>query len=311
MAFPSKDIGQELLNVPMGQMIREMAFAIADAQIRLDENSIEVAEMMGGLKTIVDENGIVTFEDSRVYFGNDNITRATALEIHNTTTDASLKKIIYDSILKSFAEDAGTPPNTDEFELGIDETIYKVPLVPRPTTGNVGEASTLYDINVNTNAAPLLGKPFVDKLGAPIFHVGDVVKVPARLSMLELGFAPTFYQFVDTIIEVKISITYTQETSSSVSTTIANTNKSRSFSRGFSFKRGRAKAARGRSKGVNTSQVNSSFASKFNYSVEGSSLMRTKLVPIPPPAILEERIRKTLEEERPAIAPESPPVKKT
>ncbi len=32
------------------------------------------------------------------------------------------------------------------------------------------------------------------------------IRVPTRLSMLELGFAPVFYQFVDTIIEVKIAI---------------------------------------------------------------------------------------------------------
>ncbi len=41
-------IGQELLNVPMGDMIRQMAFAIAEGQYQLDENSINVAEMMGG-----------------------------------------------------------------------------------------------------------------------------------------------------------------------------------------------------------------------------------------------------------------------
>ncbi|MEB3734255.1 hypothetical protein ULF88_09460 [Halopseudomonas pachastrellae] len=40
-------IGRELLNVPMGDMIRQMAFAIAEAQVKLDESSIEVAEMMG------------------------------------------------------------------------------------------------------------------------------------------------------------------------------------------------------------------------------------------------------------------------
>ena len=48
----SPKIGQELLDVPMGDMIQQMAFAIAEAQIKLDTNSIEVAQMMGGLKTI-------------------------------------------------------------------------------------------------------------------------------------------------------------------------------------------------------------------------------------------------------------------
>ena len=62
-------IGQELLNVPMGDMIRQMAFAIADGQYQLDENSINVAEMMGGLTTVYDERGEVSFDDSRVFFG--------------------------------------------------------------------------------------------------------------------------------------------------------------------------------------------------------------------------------------------------
>ncbi len=50
-------IGRELLNVPMGDMIRQMAFAIAEAQVKLDESSIKVAEMMGGLRTIYDDDG--------------------------------------------------------------------------------------------------------------------------------------------------------------------------------------------------------------------------------------------------------------
>ena len=36
-------------------------------------------------------------------------------------------------------------------------------------------------------------------------------------SLLELGFTPTFYQFVDTIIEVKVSVSITRETTRSSS----------------------------------------------------------------------------------------------
>jgi len=31
-------IGKQLLDVPMGEMIRDMAIAIADAQVELDQN---------------------------------------------------------------------------------------------------------------------------------------------------------------------------------------------------------------------------------------------------------------------------------
>ncbi|GGC94854.1 hypothetical protein [Halopseudomonas salina] len=104
-------------------------------------------------------------------------------------------------------------------------------------------------------------------------------------SLLELGFMPTFYQFVDTVIELKISISVSSERSST-------------------FKRNQVKAS---AKGgalpffaagsMTASSVSASFASKYQYSAEGSSVMRTKLVTVPPPAILEERIRKMIEEE--------------
>ena len=46
---------------------------------------------------------------------------------------------------------------------------------------------------------------------------------------------------------------------------------------------------------VQTQQVDATYTSKYSYSAEGSSLLRTKLVPVPPPAILEERIRALIE----------------
>src|SRR5262245_45733632 len=50
-------IGQELLNVPMGEMIRDMALSIAEAQIALDTSSMRVAEMMSGWVWERDEKG--------------------------------------------------------------------------------------------------------------------------------------------------------------------------------------------------------------------------------------------------------------
>jgi hypothetical protein len=111
-----------------------------------------------------------------------------------------------------------------------------------------------------------------------------------QMSMLELGFTPTFYQFVDTIIEVKISISMSYSSSYEKKVSKSSTNAGVAF--GFF------------SAGVHarSSSVSASFASKYQYSAEGSSLLRTKLVPVPPPAILEERIRKILERENAAAA---------
>lgn len=170
-------IGQDLLNVPMGDMIRQMAFAIADAQVQLDEASLRVAEMMGGQRIERDANGAPTGTpiDTRVFFGNE------------------------------------------------------------------------------------------------------------KVSMMELGFGPTFYQFVDTVIEVKIAIKMTTEIASS--TTVKGERKTASLT----FGNGRVNYS------VTTTPIDATYSTKYNYSIEGSSLLRTKLMPIPLPSILEERIRKQLE----------------
>ena len=101
-------------------------------------------------------------------------------------------------------------------------------------------------------------------------------------SLLELGFTPTFYQFIDTVIELKMSISMTRtvEVKRSSKTTKA---KARGFAVPF--------AAGG---SVSASSVSASYSAKYQYTAEGSSLMRTKLVPVPPPAVLEQRIRDLL-----------------
>ena len=48
---------------------------------------------------------------------------------------------------------------------------------------------------------------------------------------------------------------------------------------------------------VTTVPVDATYSSKYSFTSEGSSLLRTKLQPIPPPAILEERIRRLIEPE--------------
>lgn len=106
----------------------------------------------------------------------------------------------------------------------------------------------------------------------------DAVKVQfnnKEYSMLELGFTPTFYQFVDTIMEVKMSISLSTQSSAS------STQVKGKVSGGFFS--------------VSAAAVSASYASKYQYSAEGSSLIRTKLVPVPPPAVLEERIRRIVD----------------
>jgi hypothetical protein len=205
-------LGQELLNVPMGQMIRDMAFAIADAQVELDEASMKVAEMMSGQVMTLSENGY--------------------------------------------------PVNASGTEL----------TGPSPTNAHTQDTRVFFGFTVNP-----LGE-----------------RVPVKVSMLELGFAPTFYQFVDTIIEVKIAIKITVESQyTQNSSTTFNTQKKKGL-----FKRNTT---------VQTSQVDATYSRKYTYSAEGSSLLRTKLVPVPPPGILEERIRAIMDLERALRNPPPPP----
>jgi hypothetical protein len=105
-------------------------------------------------------------------------------------------------------------------------------------------------------------------------------------SLLELGFTPTFYQFVDTIIEVKVSVSITREATAARSTVDVDSQMGLggNLVTGFNV-------------GLKVSTVSASFASKYQYSAEGSSLLRTKLVPVPPPAILQERMRRLAERE--------------
>lgn len=89
-------------------------------------------------------------------------------------------------------------------------------------------------------------------------------------SLIELGLTPTFYHFTETTLEVKMSISMTIHGKGTSDSRVEHS--------------------------VNS--VDASFASKFQYSIEGSSLVRTRLVPIPPPQIFQERVERMIEGER-------------
>jgi hypothetical protein len=232
-------IGQELLNVPMGDMIRQMAFAIAEAQVKLDQSSIEVAEMMGGLRTIYNEEGEVAFDDSRVFFGYEYMTLKEA-----------------------------------EGYLSIDDAL---------SGGKVADAL----------------KKIKEAQDAKGTDASTEIRVPTRVSMLELGFVPTFYQFVDTIIEVKIAIKITRTVEVGRKTTDRDSDTSTSSRKKHPFLGGAfgGRSSQSSRTTVSTSQVDASYSAKYSYSAEGSSLLRTKLSPLPPPPVLEDRIRAIMEAE--------------
>lgn len=277
-------IGQELLDVPMGDMIRQMAFAIAEAQIVLDQNSIEVAEMMGGLTTVTDEDGNVSFEDSRVYFGKEKLTQGQAIARHNSTNNVQEKAEIrallapgsYSPVEIFTAPDANGKLEDKKFTNHLGSYW-------------VGHGTSGADADEVSYGALIISSE------SPATDATAVLELPRRISMLECGFTPTFYQFVDTIIEVKISIKYTQEGNVNTSASFTNQSPARRIGKGLKkLKSGKT---------VQIAQVNASYSQKYSYSAEGSSLLRTKLVPLPPPAILEERIQRLMDEEYNNVIP--------
>ena len=83
---------------------------------------------------------------------------------------------------------------------------------------------------------------------APVFLpdlTSDDPEATIKTSLIGAGFQPTFYQFTDTIIEVKMAITMNQSSEATFST---------SASGGFM---------------CFAASVNASFSSKYSYSVEG------------------------------------------
>ena len=97
---------------------------------------------------------------------------------------------------------------------------------------------------------------------------------PEEFTQLQAGQAPTFYQFTESIIEVKMSIS-SKSTSSS------------EFEFGASLE---ASASWGWGSASFASHVNYKSQNTYSYSSEGSSLLRTTLKPVPPPARLTPRV---------------------
>lgn len=108
------------------------------------------------------------------------------------------------------------------------------------------------------------------------------------VSLLALGFTPTFYQFVETYIELKLAISMKTEEEVSAESSV--------------------KGAAWSPFGVIAASVNASYSQKYQYEASGSSEMRTKLVTVPAPAMFESRLKQLMDETEIArVQAEMPP----
>lgn len=174
-------IGQDLLDLPFAEVVRNLAFAIAEGQLELDRSSIET------LKFLLENNVNVVPEIAEI------------IEPAERTVTVT----------------------------GPDG------LLNIPITG----------VNIRASGA-----------------------APITLNLLQAGLLPTFYQFTEAQIEVKLSISMkrTEETET--------TGAGRLGTRVGGY---RALAF--------GSSVNYRTANTFSYSAEGASVLRATLRPVPPP----------------------------
>lgn len=157
--------------------------------------------------------------------------------------------------------------------MSIGKELLNAPFPDLVKNLGVGIAEAQYALDkVSVRIAQMMGGFKYDKDGNFIRDDSALVKLSEDsepVSLLALGFTPTFYQFVETYIELKMAITMstTQEASAKME-------------------------ARGRAPfGIFSASVNASYSQKYQYEASGSSEMRTKLVTVPSPAIFEQRIK--------------------
>lgn len=124
------------------------------------------------------------------------------------------------------------------------------------------------------------------------------------LSLLAFGLNPTFYQFAESVIEVKMDITMrterTFEASKPSTFKINNTTSvsGKAQTGGLaSLLYGKASVeARNTTTVAYTSTMNARYTSKFSVEAHGTSLLRTTLRPVPPPERTIPRIQTTVQD---------------
>jgi len=130
----------------------------------------------------------------------------------------------------------------------------------------------------------------VDIDGTTITVTGVKVKTsfadPTPLTLLQAGLTPTFYQFTEALIEVKISLKSTTDTEVKVDSGFE-------FDQTVGLELGFGGGILGGLFGGPSGKITStthvathtdiSVSNKYSYSAEGSSVLRTTLKPVPPP----------------------------
>lgn len=137
---------------------------------------------------------------------------------------------------------------------------------------------------------------------------------PDLLSMMELGFTPNFYQFTETSIEVRVAVSSQVKTQSETSeqkqdqSSAEGTINQNEYGVNYNVNYGAGQygvdygmtntQSTMATRDISVTSVDAKYASSYNYSAESSSVVKTKISPVPPPAAFEEILQEKLKERR-------------
>lgn len=156
----------------------------------------------------------------------------------------------------------------------ITRELQNAPLPEMVKNLGTGIAEAQYALDkVSIKIAQMMSGFKEDKNGQLVQDPDSLIKLKQGepgYSLLALGFTPTFYQYVDTLMEVKTSFSMMQSREVGVSASVGV--------RAYFV----------------TASVSASYSQKYQYSAEGSSMVRTKLVTVPSPPIFEQRLKELL-----------------
>jgi hypothetical protein len=164
--------------------------------------------------------------------------------------------------------------------MNVGKELLNAPFPELVRTLGVGIAEAQYALDrVSIKIAQLMAGFKLDEDGNAVPDETSLIKLKEGqpgVSLLSLGFTPTFYQFVETYIELKLAISMKNDIEASVEAKVAGATWS--------------------PVSVVAASVNASYSQRYQYEANGSSEMRTKLVTVPAPAMFESRLRELMTE---------------
>lgn len=162
---------------------------------------------------------------------------------------------------------------------------------------NVGVAIAKAQAAMDDESIRILGEMCEKEVSLPALQIskGKLSDHPITTTMIGAGFQPTFYQFAETIIEIKMTINLTTE--STEEKTVSGEEKKEettSIEKRTSYRYrifGRRNTTTSKTRTVvTTTPIDATYTNKYTFNQEGSSLLRTRLVPVPPNTIIQRQL---------------------